>query len=121
MREFRINFLNQTFRDPNGQQFQNNTVKTAKYTVLTFFPLNLLVQFSKMANFYFLLLCLLELYPPVKTAGGFITEFVPLCLVVGVSMIKDVFEDRKRHQSDDEENKRPARCIRRGENRMLEC
>jgi hypothetical protein len=74
-----------------------------------------------MANFYFLLLCLLELYPPVKTAGGFITEFVPLCLVVGISMVKDVFEDRKRHLSDDEENQRPARCIRRGENRMLDC
>jgi len=78
----------------------NNNVKTCKYSILTFLPLNILVQFSKMANFYFLLLCLLELYPPVKTPGGFTSMLTPLLFVIGVSMIKDVFEDRKRYLSD---------------------
>jgi len=78
----------------------NNNVKTSKYSILTFLPLNILVQFSKMANFYFLLLCLLELYPPVKTPGGFTSMLMPLLFVIGVSMVKDIFEDRKRYLSD---------------------
>jgi phospholipid-transporting ATPase len=31
---------------------------------------------------------------------------LPLCFVIGVSMIKDIFEDFKRHKSDNEENRR---------------
>jgi hypothetical protein len=53
-----------------------------------------------MANFYFLLLCLLELYPPVKSPGGFTSMLTPLLFVIGVSMVKDIFEDRKRYLSD---------------------
>ncbi len=46
---------------------------------------------------------------------------MPLCFVIGVSMVKDVFEDRKRHMSDDEENLRNARCVKRGQNTMVDC
>ena len=74
-----------------------------------------------MANFYFLLLCLLELYPPVKTPGGFTSMLMPLLFVIGVSMVKDIFEDRKRYLSDQEENLRPARCVRLGEFQMSDC
>lgn len=38
----------------------------------------------------------------------------PLAFVVGVSMIKDIFEDRKRHKQDNEENLRPASAVERG-------
>lgn len=67
-----------------------------------------------MANFYFLLLCLLELYPPVKTAGGFVSMLTPLLFVIGVSMVKDIFEDRKRYLSDSEENLRKATSVMLG-------
>jgi len=110
LREFLIN-VNQEFRDPGDRRFRSNTIKTAKYTILTFLPLNLLFQFTKMANFYFLLLVLLELYPPVHTPGGALSMLFPLLFVVGVSMVKDIFEDRKRHISDDEENMRPVNYI----------
>ena len=33
---------------------------------------------------------------------------LPLLFVIGVSMIKDIFEDLKRHKSDDLENNRLA-------------
>lgn len=36
--------------------FCNNTIRTAKYNVLTFLPLNLYTQFSKASNLYFLLI-----------------------------------------------------------------
>mmetsp|Transcript_827 Transcript_827/g.1490 ORF Transcript_827/g.1490 Transcript_827/m.1490 type:complete len:86 (-) Transcript_827:575-832(-) len=42
--------------------FKTNLVATAKYNLLTFLPLNLMLQFSKGANLYFLLLMIMELY-----------------------------------------------------------
>ena len=43
---------------------------------------------------------------------------MPLVLVVGVSMIKDIFEDRKRHRSDNEENQRRTKILPKGESQM---
>ena len=40
--------------------FQNNHIKTSKYTLLTFLPLNLFEQFQRLANFYFLCLLILQ-------------------------------------------------------------
>lgn len=34
---------------------QNNSVRTTKYTLLTFLPKNLFEQFRRIANFYFLI------------------------------------------------------------------
>lgn len=39
---------------------QNNYIKTSKYTFITFLPLNLLEQFQRLANFYFLCLLVLQ-------------------------------------------------------------
>ena len=45
---------------PNvGREFKRNTICTSQYSVLTFVPKNLLRQFSKASNIYFLLLMLL--------------------------------------------------------------
>ena len=39
---------------------QNNYIKTSKYSLLTFLPLNLFEQFQRLANFYFLCLLVLQ-------------------------------------------------------------
>ena len=44
----------------NSSLFQNNFIKTSKYTLLTFLPLNLFEQFQRAANFYFLCLFILQ-------------------------------------------------------------
>lgn len=98
--------------------FPTNRISTSKYSILTFLPLNLFEQFSKMSNFYFLMLTLMETIKPIASAGGWQTMLMPLAFVVGVSMIKDIFEDRKRHKSDDEENNRRCMAINRGQSEM---
>ena len=67
-----------------------------------------------MANFYFLLLTLMELIPQISDSGGKPALLPPLLFVVAVSMIKDIFEDRKRYKADLEENNRSAESIPRG-------
>jgi hypothetical protein len=53
-----------------------------------------------MANFYFLCLTVMECYPPISDANGKPVLLMPLSFVVGVSMIKDGFEDYKRKKAD---------------------
>jgi len=84
-------------------RYMNNKVVTAKYSLISFFPLNLMIQFSKMANLYFLLLTGLT-FIPVFGGGNPIYMILPLSMVVGISMLKDIYEDYQRHKSDNEEN-----------------
>jgi len=101
--------------------YSNNTVRTCKYSLLTFLPLNLMVQFSKMANCYFLMLTCMEFIPAVYTPGGPLSMATPLAFVVCVSMIKDAFEDRSRYRSDQEENLRAANYSQRAKSKFVDC
>lgn len=48
---------------------KNNAIKTSKYNVFTFLPLNLLEQFRRLANIYFLLLMVLQV--DISLSGAF--------------------------------------------------
>ena len=48
----------------------------------------------------------MECFPLISDSNGVPVLAFPLCFVVGLSMIKDIYEDYIRHQSDDEENNR---------------
>ena len=69
-------------------------------------------QFSQMANLYFLLLTCLECIPAISESGGYPVLAFPLAFVVGLSMIKDAYEDYARHKNDMEENNRTALALR---------
>ena len=88
------------------QSYKFNQVHTGKYNVLTFLPLNLMQQFSKMANLYFLIMLCMELYKPISDSDGAPVLALPLTTVVGISLVKDLYEDIKRHLSDRDENNR---------------
>lgn len=89
--------------DQNGEPRENyvaNKIRTSKYTFLTFLPKNLLEQFRRVANMYFLFLVILQLFPAV---GGNVQPFMaasPLLSIITMTAIKDAFEDWKRHSQD---------------------
>ena len=72
--------------------------------MFTFLPKNLLEQFSKLANVYFLLIAFMQMIPIISISGGKPVMLMPLAFVIFVSMVKDIFEDYKRHKSDKQEN-----------------
>lgn len=119
MREFLVNTAN--IKAPKWDSYRNNTVKTNKYSLITFLPLNLLVQFSKMANCYFLMLTLMEFIPVIYQPGGPLSMVTPLIFVVTVSMVKDMFEDYQRYKSDKEENNGLANCCQRSQTEFSDC
>lgn len=50
----------------------------------------------------------------ISISGGKPVIYVPLSAIVAITAIKDLFEDLKRHRSDNEENNRKVMVFRNG-------
>lgn len=83
---------------PNGH-FVGNKIRTTKYTLLSFIPKNLLEQFHRVANLYFIFIVLLNWFPAINAFGKEVA-MIPVLFVLGVTAVKDLFEDRRRRFSD---------------------
>ncbi|RDX68847.1 Phospholipid-transporting ATPase 1, partial [Mucuna pruriens] len=86
-------------------QFAGNEIRTSRYTLLTFLPKNLFIQFHRVAYLYFLAIAALNQLPPLAVFGRTVSLF-PLLFVLCVTAIKDAYEDWRRHRSDRNENNR---------------
>ncbi|KAK2740656.1 hypothetical protein FQN57_006026 [Myotisia sp. PD_48] len=94
-----------------GNKHIGNTIRSSRYSLWSFFPRQLIAQFSKLANFYFLVVAVLQMIPGLSTTGTF-TTFVPLMIFVGIAMGKEGFDDFRRYRLDKEENNRMASVLR---------
>lgn len=83
---------------PNGYR-TDNRVRTTKYTALSFLPRNLLEQFHRVANLYFIFIVLLNWVPAINAFGKEVA-MIPVLFVLGVTALKDFFEDHRRLASD---------------------
>uniref|UniRef100_A0AAQ6IC41 Phospholipid-transporting ATPase n=1 Tax=Anabas testudineus TaxID=64144 RepID=A0AAQ6IC41_ANATE len=95
--------------------YANNAIKTSKYNIFTFLPLNLFEQFRRLANAYFLFLFILQLIPQISSLSWFTTA-VPLILVLAITAVKDASDDINRHKSDNQVNNRRVNVLIDGEN-----
>ncbi|CDQ61001.1 unnamed protein product [Oncorhynchus mykiss] len=73
-------------------KYADNAIKTSKYNIFTFLPLNLFEQFQRLANAYFLFLLCLQSIPEVSSLPWY-TTVVPLVLVLSMTMAKDGSDD----------------------------
>ncbi|KAK2717920.1 hypothetical protein QYM36_006646 [Artemia franciscana] len=79
--------------------YATNEVSTTKYTLLTFLPKNLWEQFHRFANLYFLFIVFLNWVPAINAFGKELA-IIPVVFVLGVTLVKDVYEDYRRWKSD---------------------
>ncbi|RWS09297.1 phospholipid-transporting ATPase ID-like protein, partial [Dinothrombium tinctorium] len=91
----------------------NNYIKTSKYNILTFLPVNLFEQFKRLANFYFFCLLILQLIPLISSLTWLATA-VPLIVVLSITAIKEAVDDIQRHRSDSQVNNRLSKVLRNG-------
>ncbi|EAN80246.1 phospholipid-transporting ATPase, putative [Trypanosoma equiperdum] len=82
-----------------ARRFPSNYVRTSKYTLATCIPKSLLNQFRCVSNIYFLFVTIITMIPVVSPVNP-LSTLLPLCIVVGVGMWKDLWEDGKRRKSD---------------------
>ena len=84
--------------DVPGEVFPPNSIRTSRYTLLTWAPKSLLWQFRKSANIYFLVISILTMMSfspksPFSMAGTFAAVLV-------FTMLKEAYEDYFRHMQD---------------------
>ncbi|KAM9376045.1 phospholipid-transporting ATPase ID [Pholidichthys leucotaenia] len=93
--------------------YADNRIKTSKYNIFTFLPINLFEQLQRVANAYFLVLLILQLIPVISSLSWF-TTIVPLILVLLITAVKDATDDYFRHKSDRLVNNRQSQVLIRG-------
>ncbi|KAJ5272711.1 hypothetical protein N7478_007836 [Penicillium angulare] len=104
-----------TFLDERtGKPYIQNWIRSSRYSFWSFFPRQFFAQFTKLANFYFLIVAILQMIPGLSTTGTY-TTIVPLLIFVGISMGKEGFDDWRRYRMDKEENNRVALVLRSSE------
>ncbi|XP_072997689.1 phospholipid-transporting ATPase 1-like [Typha latifolia] len=112
--EARFIYINDVSRTNGPVKFPNNSIRTTKYSILTFLPRNLFEQFHRVAYVYFLVLAALNQVPQLGVFSP-VASVLPLAFVLGVTAVKDAYEDWRRHQSDSTENSRGAAVLIDGE------
>ncbi|XP_072557045.1 phospholipid-transporting ATPase IH-like isoform X4 [Paramormyrops kingsleyae] len=94
------------------QRYPDNRIVSSKYTFWNFIPKNLFEQFRRIANFYFLIIFLVQLI--IDTPTSPITSGLPLFFVITVTAIKQGYEDWLRHKADNTVNRCPVHVIQHG-------
>ncbi|KAG9443296.1 hypothetical protein H6P81_014636 [Aristolochia fimbriata] len=110
----RLIYVNDPKRTNDKYEFSGNEIRTSKYTLITFLPKNLFIQFHRIAYLYFLAIAALNQLPPLAVFGRTVSLF-PLLFVLFVTAIKDGYEDWRRHRSDRNENNREALVSQAGQ------
>ncbi|XP_076360092.1 phospholipid-transporting ATPase VA isoform X1 [Tachypleus tridentatus] len=98
--------------------YANNRIRTTKYTFLSFIPKNLFEQFHRFANLYFLGIVLLNWLPQINAFGKEVA-MIPVVFVLGVTAVKDAFEDHRRYLSDKRVNNLTCRVYSREDSRYV--
>ncbi|XP_075040995.1 phospholipid-transporting ATPase IC-like [Mixophyes fleayi] len=106
-------FMKKSYFCFKKSKYAKNEIKTSKYNVITFLPLNLWEQFRRIANAYFLFLLIIQTIPAISTVSWY-TTLIPLVIVLGITAIKDLADDISRHKMDNEINNRSCEVIRDG-------
>ncbi|WBW71444.1 P-type ATPase [Schizosaccharomyces osmophilus] len=92
-----------TLNDYTANHFLNNIVSTCKYNAVSFLPKFLREQFSKYSNLFFLFTAVIQQIPGITPMNRY-TTIAPMLVVLSLSGVKEVMEDIKRKNQDEEMN-----------------
>ncbi|KAM7475403.1 hypothetical protein LguiB_022646 [Lonicera macranthoides] len=87
--------------------YGRNYVRTTKFTLATFLPKALFEQLRRVANIYFLF-CAIFSFTPLSPYSA-VSNVLPLVVVIGVTMGKELVEDWRRKMQDIEVNNRKVK------------
>jgi phospholipid-translocating ATPase len=96
-----------------NKPYISNFIRSSRYTLYNFIPMQLIYQFSKLGNFYFLIMGILQLIPGLSTVGRY-TTIAPLAVFVAFSMAKEGWDDYRRYTLDKAENRSTAWVMAHG-------
>ena len=77
----------------------------------SFLPRQIVFQFSKVANFYFLIIAIMQMIPGWSTTGNY-TTIIPLSFFLSLAMAREGYDDYRRHKQDKVENLKRTRVFK---------
>ncbi|KAF1732398.1 putative phospholipid-transporting ATPase [Beauveria bassiana] len=115
-RHIPMNYPHDMIDERSGRHYCSNFIRSSRYTVYDFIPKQLFFQFSKLGNFYFLVMGILQTIPGLSTVGRW-TTIGPLLAFVAFSMAKEGLDDYRRYQLDKSENRSSTLVLSRNDGR----
>ena len=104
------------FKDiQNNVTSWSNKEENHKYSILFFIPVVLFNQFRQFGNFFYLIMTITQFFDALKV-GFLFTYLSPLCMVVGFSMLKELYDDIKRRIQDKKTNSTLVTILKKNEN-----
>ena len=90
-----VGFRDKTYNVTNW----SNKVENNKYNIILFLPTVIYNQFKQFGNFFYLVMAISQFIPDIKV--GFLFAYIsPLCVVVIVSLLKELADDINRRIQD---------------------
>ena len=89
------------------EKFCNNGIRTYRYTILTFLPLAIINQYKNPFNIFFLCMMIIFCIPVISPVGP-VTIILPVVVVLIINLIREAFEDYKKHKNDRLANDAPC-------------
>jgi phospholipid-transporting ATPase len=97
----------------------DNFIVTSKYTMISFIPKFLFETFRKLANLYFLAICVIQCIPIISNTNGQPSTLPPLIFIIMVDAVFAILEDHKRHIADNIANSRPTNVLDPSQKRFV--
>ena len=94
-----------------GHGYISNTIRSSRYTIWDFLPKQFFFQATRLANFYFICIGIPQAIPGFSTTGSY-TTILPLCFFLLLTIVKEGYDDFRRHRMDLVENNLYATVIR---------
>ena len=83
--------------------YNDNSIRTCQYTIITFFPLALLNQFKSAFNWFFLIYSIIAVIPQLSDLDP-LPEVTPFIVVLILNLIKEAIEDYRKYNNDKKAN-----------------
>ncbi|XP_068090074.1 phospholipid-transporting ATPase IK-like isoform X2 [Hyperolius riggenbachi] len=87
-----------------------NAIRTSKYNLLNFLPLNLYEQYHQVHVIYFTVIVLLQCIPQISTQPAYIIVIPLICILVARGL-RDIADDIARQRSDRLINNKPSEIL----------
>ena len=81
------------------QEYCDNSVRTAQYTLYSFLPLAIMNQYKTPFNWFFLIQAIIDCMPSISSVDP-ITTIAPVVIVLVISLIREAVEDYIKYSND---------------------
>lgn len=97
-----------------GHAYIPNTVHSSRYSLLDFLPRQIWFQSTRLHNIFFICIGVPQCISGLSTTGNF-TTILPLLVFMCLTILKEGYDDYRRHRLDQVENKSLTTVLRRGQ------